>query len=115
MQVGRREVRILGSAPACFARTALRRIVSPICAQILRTWLKGRVPERHSGGAGSIPAVRTTRLRHRAWKTRVNALLASAGTPFAGRVSVEALAETDFREGEPRSIAWEADLVTAPH
>jgi hypothetical protein len=25
----------------------------------MRAWLKGRVPERHSGGAGSIPAVRT--------------------------------------------------------
>ena len=28
---------------------------------IPRTWLNGRVPERHSGGVGSTPAVRTIR------------------------------------------------------
>src|SRR3954470_11720080 len=32
---------------------------------VTRTWLNGRVPERHSGGAGSTPAVRTNLL---AWE-----------------------------------------------
>ena len=50
----------------------------------MRTWLNGRVPERHSGGVGSTPAVRTN-----------------------SRASTRSRASSSI-------IAWEADLVTAP-
>ena len=45
------------------ARSSIRPLKSVLCLPDTRTWLNGRVPERHSGGVGSTPAVRANSSR----------------------------------------------------